>query len=104
MNKIKNHAKLLAEMVPPRSNPAGSRKLADNRVKSDDMQGYIQKEWPEVRPKVSTSQYSRWLHGDYKDAPPFLTHELYLKFKEDLDDDTTKRRQGGGNNAHVLED
>ena len=85
MNKIKNHAKLLAEMVPPRSNPAGSRPLKA-AVSQQNLQSWSEKkEWPDPRPEVSKKRNKRWLHGDYKDAPPFLTHKLYRALKDALE-------------------
>ena len=89
MNKIKNHAKLLAEMIPPLSNPAGTRKLVSKTSKdSKNMQTYVNKDngWPERRPGLKTdAQNNRWLHTDYISAPPFLTKELYKRFHKIID-------------------
>ena len=92
MNVIKNHAKLLAEMIPPLSSPAGGRPitllkknvLEENR--SFDLEESPYKNtafWPETRPGKSRDQQDnkRWLHGDYKDAPFLLTQPLYKKIK-----------------------
>ena len=90
MERLKNHAKLLAEMIPPLSSPAGGIALKERTVPQDrrfDMHGNDFKNaslWPNTRPKKSDRQQSdkHWLHGDYKDAPFLLTQKLYKKIKE----------------------
>ena len=85
--KLKNHAKLLAEMIPPLSSPAGGKALSGRKLHSShkfDLRNSPFKDadiWPETRPGKSDDQqtYKRWLHGDYKDAPYRLTHKLYEK-------------------------
>ena len=93
MERLKNHAKLLAEMIPPLSSPAGGARLqlfsldGDNAQYATDMNEDAFKNetlWPNTRPKKSDIQQrnKHWLHGDYKDAPFLLTHKLYKKIKE----------------------
>ena len=90
MERLKNHAKLLAEMIPPLSSPAGGKSLSDESIPSIqmfDMQDNDFKNatlWPETRPKKSSEQQrlKNWLHGDYKDAPFLLANKLYKKINE----------------------
>ena len=81
LDKIKNHAKLLAEAIPPRSDAAGSQELMIDLEGAEacNMNLWaISQKWPSTRTGISFSeQNNRWLHGDYKDAPPFLTWTLY---------------------------
>ena len=91
MAKLKNRAKLLAEMIPPLSSPAGGKGLTvltdptSNRAYDVNEAPYKNVGlWPETRPQKSIVQQEdkRWLHGDYKDAPFRLTYTLYEKIKE----------------------
>ena len=91
MDKIKNHAKLLAEMIPPHSSAAGGMELRclKNKEPSSffDMNANSFKNatlWPTDRPGKSRLQKrnKRWLHGDYKDAPFLLTWKLYRQIAE----------------------
>ena len=88
MDKIKNHAKLMAEMIPPLSSAAGGmeseavRDAAESQVfNMNDNSFKSVLLWPTSRPGKSPKQCDskRWLHGDYKDAPFLLTHNLYRK-------------------------
>ena len=89
MAKLRNHAKLLAEMIPPLSSPAGGMRLKLETLpngRAFDMHLFPFKDstlWPDTRPGKSKDQRERkrWLHGDYKDAPFRLTHTLYEKIK-----------------------
>ena len=94
--KILHHAKLLAEMIPPLSNPAGTRKLVSKTSKdSKNMQTYVNKDngWPERRPGLKTdAQNNRWLHSDYLNAPPYLTMKLYWLFRDVINNSD----KGGG--------
>ena len=78
-NQIKNHAKLLAECMPALSFAAGGTKMTNciPDHMSLDLQGYVNDNWA-PRPKKPGFQTKRWLHGDYIDAPPFLTFKLYV--------------------------
>jgi len=91
MDKIKNHAKLMAEMIPPLSSAAGGVKLS--YLEQNEPENYFDMNagsfrnlslWPPKRPGKSPDQcsYKRWLHGDYKNAPYLLTYGLYLKIAE----------------------
>ena len=93
MDTIKVHAKLLAEMIPPLSSPAGGMPIAkllyddpDEEDRAIDLMSYRDTVlWDSAnRPGKSERQQTlkRWLHGDYKDAPYLLTHKLYEKIKE----------------------
>jgi hypothetical protein len=88
MEKMKVHAKLLAEMIPPLSSAAGGvplMKLDPNRTFDLNNPPYKKNTlWPEVRlAKVGPQQTSkRWFHFDYKEAPYLLTHQLYEKITE----------------------
>ena len=91
MEKMKVHAKLLAEMIPPLSSPAGGKPLKENTLPSTrkidldkDLRYKNNDFWPDNRPKKTPDQQQkkRWLHGDYKDAPYLLTHKLYEKIKD----------------------
>jgi hypothetical protein len=94
MEKVKVHAKLLAEMIPPLSSPAGwvpLTKLTEDPEKKHraidlDTDPLYKKNalWPEIRlAKVGPQQASkRWFHFDYKEAPYLLTHTLYEKITE----------------------
>jgi hypothetical protein len=88
MDQIKNHAKILAEAMPPLSGPAGwyeiiripfANKFDINL--SDFKDATL---WPTSREGKSSNQetYQRWLHGDYKDAPYLLTYRFYDKLSE----------------------
>lgn len=83
--KIKNHAKLLAEAIPPRSNAAGTEQMKTGFVvcSSIDMNKWVTTgKWISNRVGISLpDQNNRWLHGDYKDAPPFLTWTLYKNIR-----------------------
>lgn len=85
LDKIKNHAKLLAEAIPPRSDAAGSQELMIDLEGAEacNMNLWaISPKWPSTRTGISFSeQNNRWLHGDYKDAPPFLTWTLYKNIR-----------------------
>ena len=81
LDQIKNHGKLLGEAIPPRSTAAGAEKLdllgisffdMDTKAKTNPL-------WPAFRSDKTKFQNKRWLHGDYKDAPPYLTFWLYLE-------------------------
>jgi hypothetical protein len=89
LEKIKVWAKLMAEMIPPLSSPAGGMRLikfteTDTHRAQNLMSAKYRNTtlWPATRPKVNELQYSRWLHSDYKDAPLLLTYPLYVKIKE----------------------
>ena len=82
MDKIKNHAKLMAEMIPPLSSAAGGMSLQKIYERNKHMTINMNEDgfknatlWPTERPKKSRDQQDekRWLHGDYKDAPFLLT-------------------------------
>jgi hypothetical protein len=87
-NQIKWHAKLLAEAIPPLSGPAGSIPVTRvEDVRRFNMMNAPFRDttlWPATRPRKTLNQQvgQRWLHGDYKDAPYLLTHGLYLKIAE----------------------
>ena len=92
MEKMKVHAKLMAEMIPPLSSPAGGVRLRKFKIEENnpdskygiDLMSYRDTNlWPKVRPKKTPQQQGsqRWFHGDYKDAPYLLTHPLYKKIK-----------------------
>ena len=90
MAKLKNQAKLLAEMIPPLSSPAGGMAITKlvnlGGGHSIDMNSDTFKNallWPTQRPNKTNEQETqkRWLHGDYKDAPYRLTHDLYQRIK-----------------------
>jgi len=88
LNKLKNHAKLLAEMIPPLSSPAGGKTLGDkiaqaHKFDMNEDEFKVEPLWPTTRPGKSLRQQSdkQWLHGDYKDAPFLLTHTLYRNIK-----------------------
>ncbi|MCL2105175.1 MAG: alpha/beta hydrolase, partial [Kiritimatiellaeota bacterium] len=96
MEKMKVHAKLLAEMIPPLSSAAGGvrlrtfvdddeRQLAHRAKDLTDYRNLKLNLWDSAnRPKKTDGQRNnkRWLHGDYKDAPYLLTHQLYERLKE----------------------
>ena len=99
LDKMKVYAKLMAEMIPPLSSPAGGMRLKkfDNDITNPllnpnplyhrgiNLMNYRNTDlWPLTRPKKTERQQldQRWLHGDYKDAPYLLTHPLYKKVKE----------------------
>jgi len=91
MDLVMNHAKLLAEMIPPLSGPAGSmrsdavfKKAQSRTVDMNDNAFKNAGRWPTDRPWKSAEQkrLKRWLHGDYKDAPYLLTHTLYRRINE----------------------
>jgi len=97
MDLVMNHAKLLAEMIPPLSGPAGSmrsdavfKKAQSRTVDMNDNAFKNAGRWPTDRPWKSRDQREemRWLHGDYKDAPYLLTRHLYV--------DITNIANGGG--------
>ena len=96
LEKMKVYAKLLAEMIPPLSSPAGGIRLKkfvdDDEIKLAHRAIDLDKDlaykktvlWPMIRPNKTPDQQAsqRWFHGDYKDAPYLLTHPLYKKVKE----------------------
>ena len=87
MEKMKVHAKLLAEQIPPLSSPAGGKPLINlDQNHRFNLNDYSENNnlWLSTRPKKSGSQQrdKRWLHGDYKDAPYLLTHPLYRKINK----------------------
>ena len=90
MAKLRKHAKLLAEMIPPLSSPAGGQRLLPRTLpdgRAFDLHATPFKDatlWPNTRPGKSDRQQTdkRWLHGDYKDAPFRLTHVLYEEIKK----------------------
>jgi hypothetical protein len=86
--KIKNHAKIMAESMPPLSGPAGSSALATISSSTPERCHNINDPpfkcltlWPTARPTKSANQieYRRWLHGDYKDVAYLYVHGLYDK-------------------------
>jgi hypothetical protein len=94
MEKMKVHIKLLAEMIPSLSSPAGGMRLKtlvddDEKQWAHRTQNLMSKEyrntnlWPTTRPNKTERQQTlqRWLHSDYKDAPYLLTYPLYVKIK-----------------------
>jgi hypothetical protein len=89
MNKIKNHAKLLAEALPPLSGAAGFSQVVSivGTNRCFDLNNAPFKDtslWPATRPGKSDAQQAtkRWLHGDYKDPSYLLTHTFYDKITE----------------------
>ena len=92
MDKIKNHAKLLAEAIPPLSGAAGFfASAAILKVRPSgrcfDLNSAPFKDvslWPTTRPNKSDDQqiHQRWLHCDYLDAAYLLTHSLYDRIAE----------------------
>jgi len=92
MLKIKNHAKIMAEVMPPLSGPAGSCAIAsienDNPERCHNINDSPFKSltlWPTDRPTKSRNQieYKRWLHGDYKDVAYLYVHGLYDMIAEE---------------------
>ena len=91
MKKMQVHAKLIAEMIPPLSSPAGGVPLKKLVImgggRSNNLNVLPYKNatlWDSAkRPKKSDKQREeqRWLHGDYKDAPYLLTCQLYKQIK-----------------------
>ena len=102
MERIKVHAKLLAEAVPPTSNAAGGTEILESDcsgiVKSVDMQDTFQSDWSQERPGITTNQreHKHWLHGDYKDAPFCMTWSLYWRFLNPMLDYTGKKKPPPG--------
>ena len=90
MEKMKVHAKLLAEHITPLSSPAGGKALGIGLIggqKFNLNKAPFKNEnlWDSAnRPGKSFYQQrdKRWLHGDYKDAPYLLTHPLYREIKK----------------------
>ena len=87
---MSNHAKLLAEKIPPLSSAVGGMPLdklsGGVKTKQFDQMDFRDTElWDSSnRPGKSRDQQrnKQWLHGDYKDAPFLLTHKLYEKIKD----------------------
>jgi hypothetical protein len=86
VDNLKNHAKLLAESIPPLSDAAGygplTRLLNPNQERAFDLNTptFAQPDlWPSVRPTKTPRQVltKRWLHGDYKDPSYLYVHVLY---------------------------
>lgn len=76
VDQIKNHAKLLAECMPALSFAAGGTAMTN--ASPQNLQDFVGNNWTKTRPEKPDFQTDRWLHGDYKDAPPFLTFKLYV--------------------------
>jgi len=88
MSLIKNHAKIMAESMPPLSGAAGFFPLVvlNNTVPNRrfDMNNPPFKNaslWPTSRPEKTPDQVNgkRWLHGDYKDPAYLYNHGIYDK-------------------------
>jgi len=74
LNRIKNHAKLLAEAIPSLSGPVGGSPL--DKVKNVNMHSACRDAafWP-ARDEVDKP--NRWLHGDYKNPAYAYVYRLY---------------------------
>lgn len=85
MSLIKNHAKIMAEAMPPLSGAAGYFALVsvplDNRFDLNTAPFKNENVWPTTRPNKTLVQVSnkRWLHGDYKDPAYLYNHGVYDK-------------------------
>jgi pimeloyl-ACP methyl ester carboxylesterase len=99
MKKMRVHIKLLAEMTPPLSSPAGGMRL---KKFDHDPTNPLLNPNPKYHHGINLMDYrnlnlwqssdrpgkskpqrdeQRWLHSDYKDAPYLLTHPLYKQIK-----------------------
>ena len=77
-----NRTKLLAEMIPSRTQPAGANPVQKffplgGEDRNFDMNNKFQNGWPSER-----GNNKRWLHSDAREVAYLYIHKLYEKFVE----------------------
>jgi hypothetical protein len=87
---LKNHSKLLAEMIPARTVAMGREAVGkfgdDNEFNFDLSSESFHVGWPTERlsddDTVFPNNTPRWLHGDAQNIPYFYNHPLFKKWVE----------------------